>query len=85
MPVIPKRQTCGVCGQTPCLDFWVPDDIWAEAVHPSRLQDIHCFDCFRARADEKLLEWDLRIRFFPVSMATHIGAIHRAAARRDGV
>lgn len=78
MPKIPKRQTCGVCGQTPCLDFKVANWVWKEAVHPSRINDIHCFDCFRSRADEKLLPWDKSIEFFPVSMYTHIDAINEA-------
>jgi len=90
MGSIPKRQTCGVCGKTPCQLFHVPDEIWLEAVHPSRQQDIHCLDCFTARADEKLLLWDKDIQFYPVSMRTHIQLIpgvtldDALAARENG-
>lgn len=63
---------CGVCGNVVRVGFWVPNAIWEKVVHTSRLQDIHCLECFTKRADEKLIRWDEEIKFYPVSFAAHL-------------
>lgn len=72
MPVRPMREMCKVCGDVVTVGFHVPDEIWAEVVHPRYINDIHCLRCFTRRADEKLVHWEKGIRFFPVSFAQHI-------------
>lgn len=66
------RETCCICGDIIRVGFHVPDEIWEQVVHPSRINDIHCLNCFTRRADEKLIDWDKQIRFYPVSFASHI-------------
>lgn len=67
---IPTRMFCQICGHLHKIDFWVPDEIWNEAIHP-RWRETHlCLNCFMERADERLLEWDKEIKFFPCSMST---------------
>lgn len=31
---IPSRMFCQICGHLHKIDFWVPDEIWNEAIHP---------------------------------------------------
>lgn len=69
---IPTRMFCQICGHLHKVDFWVPNKIWDEAVHP-RYKSTHiCLDCFMERADERLLPWDKEIKLWPCSMATQI-------------
>ena len=63
---------CGMCRCVNAVGFKVPDEIWARVVHPHYQQDILCLRCFTARADEKLITWDLNIVFYPISLATHL-------------
>jgi len=63
---------CQICGHVHKIDFWVPDEIWDEAIHP-RFKNTHiCLNCFMERADEKLLRWDKIIKLFPCSLVTQI-------------
>lgn len=72
MPSIPIRQFCGLCHRVVGVHFHVPNDVWAEVVHPSQIETPHCLACFTARADEKLVAWDACISFHPISLATHL-------------
>lgn len=72
MPSIPTREICGLCHRVSAVGFWVPNDVWSEVVHPHYIASIHCLSCFVERADEKLVEWDSVIKFYPVSLRTHI-------------
>lgn len=74
MPQIAMREMCALCHRVVRVGFWVPDYIWAEVVHPSRINDIHCLECFTVRADEKLIDWSKDIRFYPVSLRLHLQA-----------
>ena len=67
----PHREICSLCHRVVAVGFHVPDDIWKVVVHQSRLHDIHCLACFIERADEKLIQWDMGISFYPVSFWTH--------------
>lgn len=77
------REICGLCHRVVAVSFWVPDDVWEAVVHRSRLQDIHCLNCFIERADEKLVAWDRGIQFYPVSLRTHIEAVVLTDEPRD--
>lgn len=63
---------CAICGHIHKIDFWVPDEIWFEAIHPHYNNSLVCLNCFTERADERLLLWDKEIKLFPCSMATQI-------------
>ena len=76
-PEIPVRQFCGICHRVVAVHFHVPNEIWAEAVHPSQVETPHCLACFVSRADEKLLPWDAAISFMPISLATHLTTTRR--------
>jgi len=68
-----SREICKACFEINRVGFSIPDDIWLVAV-PAKLRDsILCLNCFTRFADERLIEWDRNIAFFPVSLATHIG------------
>lgn len=62
---IPSRQKCHLCGRVMRLDFVVPDEVWQEAIPPGIRDAIVCFECFAARADEKLIEWNRGLRLIP--------------------
>jgi hypothetical protein len=67
------REFCALCNRVSPVGFWVPNECWEAVVHWSRINDIHCLSCFIARADEKLIRWDREIKFYPVSLALHLG------------
>jgi len=70
---IPTRMFCQICGHVHKIDFWVPNEIWVEAIHPKYQNGPVCLNCFTERADEHLLPWDKEIKFLvPCSLATQI-------------
>lgn len=75
------REWCWMCQRVSPIGFKVPDAVWHEVIHPSMHEATICVLCFAARADEKLVAWDLDIRFFPVSLRSHTGAENRLNAR----
>ena len=68
----PHREICGLCHRVSPVGFWVPNEIWEQVVHHSQLHSIHCLTCFIERADEKLIDWSKNIKFYPVSLRSHI-------------
>lgn len=72
IPQIPHREICRLCHRVLRVSFWVPDDVWEAVVHPGKVDDIHCLDCFLTRADEKLIEWDKDIEFYAVSLKSNL-------------
>jgi len=73
--MIPTREVCSSCGNIIKIGFHVPNKIWKKVVHPSNLNNILCLECFTRKADEKLIEWDKEIKFYPVSFYTHLSRI----------
>jgi hypothetical protein len=67
----PHRQICALCNEISRVDFWVPDEIWKSALHKSQLNSIICLECFTRLADERSVEWDKEIKFYPISWTTH--------------
>ena len=68
-----SREICKLCYHVNAVGFSVPDEVWA-AVVPDHVRDnVVCLSCFTRLADEKLIEWDQEIQFYPVSMTTHVG------------
>jgi len=70
--MIASREICKICYHVNAVGFSVPDEVWA-AVVPSHLRDrVICLSCFTRLADEKMVEWDRAIEFWPVSLVTHL-------------
>ena len=60
-----------MCHEVNRVGFWVPNDMWHRAVRKGFEDAIVCLQCFTRIADEKMLEWDKEIKFYPVSAVTH--------------
>ena len=65
------REICSLCHEVSRVGFFVPDKVWELVVHRSQINDILCLRCFTRLADEKSVEWDKNIEFYPVSWVTH--------------
>lgn len=70
MEAIPSREFCSRCRSYSVLGFSVPDAVWRATVPERFREDILCLPCFARMADERLVQWDVNIQFFPVSLAT---------------
>lgn len=68
----PHREICGLCHRAVAVGFWVPDEIWSAVVHHRYATTIHCLNCFIERADEKLIDWSKEIKFYAVSLRSHL-------------
>ena len=64
---LPHRQICSICQEVDRVSFWVPDKIWEAALHISQINNIICLSCFTRLADERYVEWDKDIKFYPES------------------
>lgn len=71
MGIIP-RETCSICFHVNRVGFSVPDKTWERIVPFQFKNSTVCLLCFTRLGDEKLIQWDVGIRFFPVSMKTHV-------------
>lgn len=73
------REICSLCHEVSRVGFSVPDKIWKLAVHRSQIEDIICLRCFTRLADERKVEWDKDIKFYPVSQITNLEVqnVHR--------
>lgn len=67
----PHREICGLCHEISRVGFWVPNKVWAATVHEHFRESIICLRCFTRLADEKQVQWDAGIKFYPVSWITH--------------
>lgn len=54
------------------IGFWVPDKVWEKAINPFWYSASLCLVCFVSQADEKLIKWDNQIKFYPISLRTHL-------------
>jgi len=70
--VIPTRERCAACHRISPVGFHVPNMIWETAVHHRFQHSALCVMCFASQADERLIEWENEIEFFPVSLASHL-------------
>jgi hypothetical protein len=75
----PHRPFCHICNAVVRVDFWVPDEIWKLALHESHQRAYICLECFTRNADERGVEWDSKIKFFPTSQITDTNLKAQAA------
>lgn len=68
-----SRETCKICYRANAVGFRVPDEVWRQAVPEPKQNGVVCLACFTMLADERGVEWDREIEFFPVSLVTHRG------------
>lgn len=73
----PHREICSLCHEVSRVGFSVPNEIWKLAVHISQINNIICLRCFTRLADERGVQWDNIIGFFPVSQVSHIIEIRK--------
>jgi len=66
----PHREICCLCHEVSRVGFHVPNEIWELAVHGKHTNSIICLQCFTRLADERGVEWDKEIKFYPVSWET---------------
>ena len=66
------REICKICYQINRVGFDVPETIWKQAIPIQFQNHVVCLNCFTRLADEQMLHWDKQIKFYPVSMATHL-------------
>lgn len=74
MSDITTREICGRCQSVSAVGFYSP--LWI-GVAGRWSDDVLCVRCFAVLGDEKHIEWEIGIEFYPVSYATH-------HAHRDG-
>lgn len=65
------REICSLCHEVNRVGFHVSNEIWKGAVHKSQVEAIICLTCFTRLADERGVEWDKDIEFYPVSRVKH--------------
>ncbi len=68
----PTRETCHRCHRISPIGFYSP--IWKKVVGPFWANDILCVMCFTVLGDERGLDWEEGIEFYPVSLAHHLAA-----------
>lgn len=67
-----SREICKICYHANPVGFSVPDGVWECIVPPELRESVVCLACFARIGDEKGVQWDREIEFFPVSRATHL-------------
>lgn len=67
-----SREICKICYHVNPVGFDVPDDIWKQVIPEKFVNNVVCLSCFIRIADEKFINWDKDIKFYPVSLYTHI-------------
>jgi len=67
-----SREICKMCFRVNPVGFTVPNELWCDAIPPEYQSKVVCISCFAHLADEKLLPWDRHIKFYPISMQTHL-------------
>ncbi len=68
-----SREICKICYHVNPIGFIVPDDIWQQIVPQWSQNTVICLSCFTRLGDEKQIQWDKDIEFFPISLYTHLG------------
>jgi len=75
----PHRQICALCHEVSRVDFDVSNEVWEFAVQKYWQNSIICLQCFTRLADERGVEWDKDIKFYPRSWISQqkVGGEHR--------
>ncbi len=63
------REICSLCHEVSRVGFHVPNEVWELSVHSSQINSLICLRCFTRLADERGVEWDKDIKFYPISHA----------------
>lgn len=77
------REICSLCHEVSRVDFWVPDRLWKLAIHISQQNNIICLQCFTRLADERGIQWDKGIKFFPTSRITFDKSIEQGEEGKE--
>lgn len=66
------RAICKICYHVNAVRFRVSDPIWRSVIPALLWDNTICLHCFTRIADEKFVEWDYDIQFWPVSLVSHL-------------
>jgi len=69
---VPTRPKCAMCQRRITIDTDADDDLWLEVIGPLQGPGYVCADCFTREADERMIQWEGRLRFRPYSMASQL-------------
>lgn len=69
---VTSREICKLCYHVNTVGFRVPDRIWRAIVPEVAQESVVCLACFTRLGDENTVQWDTVIKFYPVSLATHL-------------
>ena len=75
------RESCNRCNRISPVGFYSP--LWASVAGQRWEHDILCILCFAAIGDERHIQWEEGIEFYPVSYATHHSARGNEIRRAD--
>lgn len=64
------REMCQRCNHVSAVGFFSP--VWELVTGPHWEHSILCIRCFAELGDEKFIEWEEDIEFYPVSFRTHV-------------
>lgn len=78
MTRIPTRPRCARCQRFITIDTWADDDLWLEVIGPLQGPGYICADCFTRAADERLIRWEGRVSFVPISLRSQMDIQERA-------
>lgn len=71
----PHREICAMCHEVSRIGFHVSNDIWELSTSEFYRNSILCLQCFTRLADERGVEWDKDIKFYPQSWISHVKAM----------
>ena len=69
---IPTRPRCHRCQRYITIDTHADDDLWEEVIGERFGPGYICADCFTRAADERLIEWEGRLKLVPISLAAQM-------------
>lgn len=80
---IPTRPRCHRCQRYITIDTHADNDLWEEVIGDRFGPGYICADCFTRAADERLIEWEGRLKLVPISLAAQMKIQDRVSLQND--
>lgn len=80
---IPTRPRCHRCQRYITIDTHADDDLWEEVIGERFGPGYICADCFTRAADERLIEWEGRLKLVPISLAAQMKIQAQVSSQND--
>ncbi len=74
----PTRETCHRCCRISAVGFYSP--LWRSVAGEHWRHGILCVACFAALGDERGIVWEQGMKFYPVSLRSHLAYLDEPAA-----